>query len=221
MATIGLVRCITIVTKQGSRLNQFFTVKVTIITCGLLWVIVFAMLAPTTFGAAGFGSFQYIVGQGKCEVWDCDDRDATKNTGWLYLIASTVPCVIIIASYIGISVYVSVKTQRMNSPPSNSVVSRVNRTLLILCTSYLAFTLPLIPVEFGVLETHLGPESATYWTQVILAWYWWIFGTNFFIYVSTTPVFRTIYRLFLGEMMLKLGATSMAARIMPDLSELS
>ena len=218
MATIALIRCITILTKQGTRLNQFFTVKVTTITCGLLWILVFVMLAPTTFGAEGFGSFQYMVSQGRCEMWDCDDQEVIA---WYYLIIHTVPCLIIITSYIGISTYIYVKTKRNNCTLADSRESRVNRTLLILCVSYLAFTLPLSLMEFGLLDAHLEPGMAAYWDQVILAWYWWIFGTNFFIYVSSTPVFRNIIRLFLGEMALKLGATSMAGRVLPVIQEVS
>ena len=219
MATIALTRCITLVTKQGSKLNRFFTVKVTMTTCAVLWIIVFAMLAPTTFGVAGFGSFQYIVGHGKCEVFNCEDQDGRNLSGWVYLVASTVPCFFIITSYIGISVFIYLKAKRLSIPQVKSQESRVNQTLLILCASYLAFTIPLIPVEFGILKVNMDPERAAFWSQVIMAWYWWIFGVNFFIYVASTPVFRTIYRVFLGEVATKLGATGLATRILPETEE--
>ena len=52
-----------------------------------------------------------------------------------------------------------------------------------------------------------------------LSWflrYWWVYASNFLIYVVTTRDFRTIYRLFLGDMATKLGAHNLAAQILPD-----
>ena len=71
-------------------------------------------------------------------------------------------------------------------------------------------------MEFGLLDKHLEEETSALISLCISSWYWWIYATNFLIYCATTRDFRTVYRLFSADVCIKLGAQSLAARILPD-----
>ena len=88
-------------------------------------------------------------------------------------------------------------------------------TLLTLALAYFLFTFQQLPVELGLFDINLQPETSAYVSLCISSWYWWIYAINFLVYVATTQVFRTIYRLFLGNMATKCGAHSLAAMILP------
>ena len=93
--------------------------------------------------------------------------------------------------------------------------TQINVTLFTLALAYFIFTFPELPVVLGFFDTHLTPEHSAYVSLCISSWYWWIYASNFLVYVATKQDCRTIYRLFLGNMATRFGAHSLAAKILP------
>eukprot|EP00092_Neocalanus_flemingeri_P019236 GFUD01020838.1.p1 GENE.GFUD01020838.1~~GFUD01020838.1.p1 ORF type:complete len:240 (-),score=35.35 GFUD01020838.1:44-763(-) len=229
MALIALTRCISIVFTQYNvpGITKFSSPKVTMISCLLLWLLTFIILSPTTFGAEGFGTFGYDQTHGKCEIKQCKEQASDSNispSGWYFLGASTVPCLIIITSYIMISLFITAHSRRMTKvhPGRKSTVdaTRINVTVLAIAISYFIFTFPVLPIEFGLLDTYF-PENTAFYSLCIMSWYWWIYASNFLIYVVTTQDFRTIYRLFLGDLAFKLCANSFADKNIASIKNMS
>eukprot|EP00092_Neocalanus_flemingeri_P011188 GFUD01012052.1.p1 GENE.GFUD01012052.1~~GFUD01012052.1.p1 ORF type:complete len:386 (-),score=63.12 GFUD01012052.1:152-1309(-) len=229
MALIAFTRCIGIVFDQTCHngITKFFSPKVTMISCLLLWLLAFIILSPTTFGVEGFGTFGYDQTHGKCEIKQCKEQESGFNispSGWYFLGASTVPCLIIITSYIMISLFITAHSRIMAKvhPGMKSSVdaTHINVTLLALSISYCLFTLPVLPIEFGLLDTYF-PENTAFYSLCIMSWYWWIYASNFLIYVVTTQDFRTIYRLFLGDLAFKLCANNFADKNIASIKNMS
>jgi hypothetical protein len=248
LAGIALCRCATITFAQSrlARVTDFFGPWRAVASCILLWLLTFIILSPTIFEAPGFGTFRYDPEHGKCEIsHQCNEageelEPELSYSGFYFLGANTVPCLVIMASYIAISLYLTAINRRLRTiqnadiPPviltyGYSVLqfldarvqvntTKINRTYIMLALAYVMFTIPQLPLEFGLLDIHLKNYSA-FISLCISSWYWWIYASNFLIYVVTDREFRIIFRIFLGDMALGLNAERLAYKILPPTTQ--
>ena len=187
MSTIALNRCFGIVFKHSQPLvTRMFSSKGTIIICILIWVITFLIICPTTFGVKGFGTFGYDPSSGKCEFKQKDGiEDGIRLTGWYSLFACTTSCLVIIGSYIVLSLYIKVQSRRLACVLTNNVSkvskyswhqnkicddflqmesrnTQINVTLCVLALSYFLFSFAQLPLELGILNIYLKPETSVF-----------------------------------------------------------
>ena len=87
---------------------------------------------------------------------------------------------------------------------------KVNTTLTLVSLIYFILIVPIVPVEFNLLQS-LGLEKAAFWSHVFYSAYWWIYAVNFIIYVATMKNYRKIYLVFLRDMALVAGARQLAS----------
>ena len=86
------------------------------IGCIMIWVLAFLIISPTTFGAYGFGTFGFDPQHGMCEIKQQLETDAVISpTGWYFLGGCTIPCIIIIAGYIVLSLYIREHSKRVST----------------------------------------------------------------------------------------------------------
>ena len=71
--------------------------------------------------------------------------------------------------------------------------ARMNTLLVTLIVCYVVFTIPLVVVEL------LGLEA--FYSMLLYSWHWWMYAINFFIYVATSKDFRSVYQLFLSDIL--------------------
>ena len=64
-------------------------------------------------------------------------------------------------------------------------------TLLTLSMAYMAFAIPIVPVELGFVDP--------FWAMCIYSWYWWMYAINVIVYVITSSDFRSVYSVFLHD----------------------
>ena len=89
------------------------------------------------------------------------------------------------------------------------VTKKVSITLMTVALTYFILTLPMIPVEFNLVDIW-GSDPAFY-SLLIYSAYWWIYAANFVIYIATMKNYRTIYMVFLRDVVNVLGATKVAS----------
>ena len=80
---------------------------------------------------------------------------------------------------------------------------KVNITLMTVALTYFILIMPMLPVEFNLLDN--------YYSIVIYSAYWWIYAVNFVIYVVTMKNYRTVYLVFLRDVAHCVGATKVAS----------
>ena len=85
---------------------------------------------------------------------------------------------------------------------------KVNITLMTVALTYFILIMPMLPVEFNLLDNLSDPA---YYSIVIYSAYWWIYAVNFVIYVATMKNYRTVYLVFLRDVAHLVGATKVAA----------
>ena len=85
----------------------------------------------------------------------------------------------------------------------------MNISLMTVALTYFILILPMIPVEFNLLEVW-GSHPA-YYSIVIYSAYWWIYAVNFVIYIATMKNYRTVYLVFLRDIAHIVGATKLAS----------
>ena len=64
-------------------------------------------------------------------------------------------------------------------------------TLLTLSMAYMAFAIPIVPVELGFVDP--------FWAMCIYSWYWCMYAINVIVYVITSSDFRSVYSVFLHD----------------------
>ena len=80
---------------------------------------------------------------------------------------------------------------------------KVNITLMTVALTYFILIMPMLPVEFNLLDN--------YYSIVIYSAYWWIYAVNFVIYIATMKNYRTVYLVFLRDVAHLVGATKVAS----------
>ena len=88
------------------------------------------------------------------------------------------------------------------------VSKKVNITLMTVALTYFILIMPMLPVEFNLLENLSHPA---YYSIVIYSAYWWIYAVNFVIYVATMENYRTVYLVFLRDFAHIVGAKKLAS----------
>ena len=86
---------------------------------------------------------------------------------------------------------------------------KVNITLMTVALTYFILILPMIPVEFNLLD--MWGSHPAYYSLVIYSAYWWIYAVNFVIYIATMKNYRTVYLVFLRDVAHCVGATKVAS----------
>ena len=86
---------------------------------------------------------------------------------------------------------------------------KVNITLMTVALTYFILILPMIPVEFNLLDMWGSPPA--YYSLVIYSAYWWIYAVNFVIYIATMKNYRTVYLVLLRDIAHVVGATKLAS----------
>ena len=89
------------------------------------------------------------------------------------------------------------------------VTKKVNITLMTVALTYFILNIPMIPVEFNLLD--MWASDPAFYSLVIYSAYWWIYAANFVIYIATMKNYRTIYMVFLRDVVHVLGATKVAS----------
>ena len=80
-----------------------------------------------------------------------------------------------------------------------TLVKSITITLFLLTLAYLAFLLPVVAVGWG-LWTPWQATSISHQIKAVLASvYWWMYGVNFVIYLTTSPRIRQAYVRFLRD----------------------
>ena len=116
MATIALVRCLHIscANSSAARAVRLLTPKVAALLCLLLWLLAFLVISPTTFGVATFGRWGYSSTHGRCEIIQCGEADESLSfTGFYFLGAGALPCLIILGSYLTLGIYISAQNRNL------------------------------------------------------------------------------------------------------------
>ena len=85
----------------------------------------------------------------------------------------------------------------------------MNISLMTVALTYFILILPMIPVEFNLLE--MWGSHPAYYSLVIYSAYWWIYAINFVIYIATMKNYRTVYLVFLRDIAHIVGATKLAS----------
>ena len=85
---------------------------------------------------------------------------------------------------------------------------KVNITLMTVALTYFILIMPMLPVEFNLLDNLSDPA---YYSIVIYSAYWWIYAVNFVIYIATMKNYRTVYLVFLRDVAHLVGATKVAS----------
>ena len=80
---------------------------------------------------------------------------------------------------------------------------KVNITLMTVALTYFILIMPMLPVEFNLLDN--------YYSIVIYSAYWWIYAVNFVIYIATMKNYRTVYLVFLRDVAHLVGVTKVAS----------
>ena len=86
---------------------------------------------------------------------------------------------------------------------------KVNITLMTVALTYFILILPMIPVEFNLLD--MWGSHPAYYSLVIYSAYWWIYAVNFVIYIATMKNYRTVYLVLLRDIAHIVGATKVAS----------
>ena len=73
--------------------------------------------------------------------------------------------------------------------------SQIQLSLLVLSGAYVAFALPVLIIENMELE-----ESGEVVYLCAYSWYWWMYASNFIIYIITLADFRKMYRQFFDDL---------------------
>ena len=116
MATIALVRCLHISCADtcAARPIRLLTPKAAALLCLLLWLLAFLVISPTTFGVAAYGSWGYSHTHGRCEIIQCGAADESLSfTGFYFLAAGALPCLIILGSYLTLGLYITAQNRKL------------------------------------------------------------------------------------------------------------
>ena len=73
---------------------------------------------------------------------------------------------------------------------------QIQLSLLVLSGAYVAFALPVLIIENMELE-----ESGEVVYLCAYSWYWWMYASNFIIYIITLADFRKMYRQFFDDLL--------------------
>ena len=194
----------------------------------LIWVLAFAIISPAIFQldivGFNFGQFGWDVDKGKCDLIFCNKQGHKNGSIMIYLFGVFVPLFIIIGSHASLGFFMTrevkkisyglgltqitpivLKVSRLNmgkiinrkyperSNSSKINPARMNTLLVTLIVCYVVFTIPLVVVEL------LGLEA--FYSMLLYSWHWWMYAINFFIYVATSKDFRSVYQLFLSDIL--------------------
>ena len=194
----------------------------------LIWVLSFAIISPAIFqldiGGFNFGQFGWDVDKGKCDLIVCNSEGHKNGSVMIYLFGVFVPLCVIIGSHASLGFFMTrevkkisyglgltqitpivMKVSRLNmskminrkylerSNCSTINPARMNTLLVTLIVCYIVFTIPLVVVEL------LGLEA--FYSMLLYSWHWWMYAINFFIYVATSKDFRSVYQLFLCDIL--------------------
>lgn len=170
--------------------DPVFGGKKVYIACLATWLSAFLALLPDIIGRTGqFGWTGSTFG--------CDTL-YTNNNGPVYNHIINLCAVIIFYSTYIFSMFVAKYRASPSASPqySSDQALSIFITLLLLTIAYIAFMLPLyISGSYGFAEDNL-PIT----TQACLAsWYWWIYGVNFIIYLTTNKRIRAAFGRFFRD----------------------
>ena len=82
-----------------------------------------------------------------------------------------------------------------------SGVKSIALTLLLLIVAYLAFLLPVVAVGWGLWTPWRATTISNKIKAVLASFYWWMYGVNFIIYLSTSYRIRKAYGRFLRDVL--------------------
>jgi len=204
MASIAVIRLVGLIFryKVDSAVKRFFTPIVTTFMCVGIWILTFIIISPITFsmkiGPYKFGTFGYDKKFGKCDAVHCQYKDGFIPGGMIISVGFFVPFVIIIVSYVFISIILELdkrRTEKILKNQSQNPVGQIQMTLLALSISYVLFGLPMVIIENIVIKKHRDLVSLC-----VYCWYWWMYAINFLLYILTLEDFRKLYRQLLSDM---------------------
>ena len=197
MAAIAVTRslgCLLFRCDKDHISRTMFRPGVTGLVCVALWLLAFLILSPITFsmtiGSYYFGTFGYDVKHGKCEVISCQPKKGFYPGGFLFSVAFFVPFLLILVSYLFISILLEIEKRRKRMVLNNQSqipVGRIQITLTCLSSSMILFTLPVLVIE----NISVEDEDLVY--LCAYSWYWWIYAVNFMLYVATLSDFRKLF----------------------------
>ena len=175
---------------------------ISILACGLIWLLAFAILSPITFsltiGHYYFGTFGYDARHGKCEVINCQPAQGFFPGGFIFSIVFFVPFLLILLSHVFISFTLELERrgrEKILKNQSQVPFGQIQLSLLVLSGAYVAFALPVLIIENMELE-----ESGEVVYLCAYSWYWWMYASNFIIYIITLADFRKMYRQFFDDL---------------------
>ena len=202
IATSRSLGCLLHRNNMEAAARIIFHPTISILACGLIWLLAFAILSPITFsltiGHYYFGTFGYDARHGKCEVISCQPTEGFFPGGFIFSIVFFVPFLIILVSHVFISFTLELERRRKEEILKNQSqvpFGQIQLSLLVLSGAYVAFALPVLVVENFQLEE---------WVFLFAySWYWWMYASNFIIYITTLADFRKMYRLFFNDLFYK------------------
>ena len=202
IATIRSLGCLLHRNNMEAAARIIFHPTISILACGLIWLLAFAILSPITFsltiGHYYFGTFGYDARHGKCEVINCQPAEGFFPGGFIFSIVFFVPFLLILVSHVFISFTLELERRRKEEILQNQSqvpFGQIQLSLLVLSGAYVAFALPVLVVENFQLEE---------WVFLCAySWYWWMYASNFIIYIITLADFRKMYRQFFNDLFYK------------------
>ena len=118
--------------------------------------------------------------------------------GFIFSIVFFVPFLLILVSHVFISFTLELERRRKEEILRNQSqvpFGQIQLSLLVLSGAYVAFALPVLIIENMELE-----ESGEVVYLCAYSWYWWMYASNFIIYIITLADFRKMYRQFFDDL---------------------
>eukprot|EP00092_Neocalanus_flemingeri_P006912 GFUD01007461.1.p1 GENE.GFUD01007461.1~~GFUD01007461.1.p1 ORF type:complete len:311 (-),score=29.27 GFUD01007461.1:236-1168(-) len=179
--------------------DPIFGGKKIYLACLGIWLTSFAALLPDIIGTTGqFGWTSSAYG--------CDNINTTNkcsNLGPFFNhIINLCAVVVFYSAYIINMMKIRNNVRKIHILGSevesyDELVKSISMTLLLLTIAYLAFLLPIT-----IFET-CSPAGALFLSTdvraCIASWYWWLYGVNFIIYLTTNKRIKAAYRKFLKD----------------------
>eukprot|EP00092_Neocalanus_flemingeri_P067783 GFUD01082776.1.p1 GENE.GFUD01082776.1~~GFUD01082776.1.p1 ORF type:complete len:360 (-),score=57.67 GFUD01082776.1:168-1190(-) len=184
--------------------DRIFGGKRVYLVCLAIWVLSFLNILPDVMGVTGVYAWS-------CSPYGCEhvcSHEGCSNIGPMISIVNNLVFMVIFYSVIVIKLCLR-RNEVFGGETSDFLLmlKSISVTLSILIAAYVVFLIPPVVAGWGGCFF----RSQSYKTKAIIASiYWWMYGINFFIYLTTCSRIRQAYRRFIKDMWKKICKRSAA-----------
>eukprot|EP00088_Acartia_fossae_P059581 TRINITY_DN7083_c0_g1_i12.p1 TRINITY_DN7083_c0_g1~~TRINITY_DN7083_c0_g1_i12.p1 ORF type:complete len:554 (-),score=74.19 TRINITY_DN7083_c0_g1_i12:102-1763(-) len=213
LAAIAVIRMIGMKNPFDPDLKKSLNSQCLIISlCVLTWALSLLIIHPMLFGYPFFnypfdwGKFGKNPMRATCNTITCPGDWKFSPPAFVYTVGFFLPFFCIMIAYLTVipifmKQFTSYKKSLSTEDRQNYTdTCEINSALWLLAISYFIFTAPLVVVEW--LEVTELPDYVVMMATIIgYNWYWWIYAINFIVYIVSLEDFRTMYWLFLSDVL--------------------